>query len=67
MGPSLGSRALLNLLEGFFLAGRLPPYHANLGERLVKAPRVYVRELLSQGLAPTTARLESAVVGVHSG
>jgi predicted AAA+ superfamily ATPase len=34
----------LDLLEDFFLARRLPPFHANLGKRLVKAPRVYLRD-----------------------
>ena len=49
LGRSLGVtyqtvNAYLDLLEGFFLARRLPPYHANLGKRLVKAPRVYLRD-----------------------
>src|SRR5690606_33973088 len=35
---------LLDLLEGYFLIRRLPPWHANIGKRLVKSPKVYVRD-----------------------
>lgn len=35
---------LLDLFEAHFLVRRLRPYHANLGKRLVKAPKVYVRD-----------------------
>lgn len=34
----------LDLLDGYFLIRRLRPYHANLSKRLVKAPKVYVRD-----------------------
>lgn len=34
----------LDVLEGHFLIRRLPPWHANLGKRLVKSPKVYLRD-----------------------
>ncbi len=34
----------LDVLEGTFLVRRLQPYHANIGKRLVRAPKVYVRD-----------------------
>ena len=34
----------LDLLEGVFLIRRLPPYFRNIRKRLVKAPRVYIRD-----------------------
>ena len=34
----------LDLLEGGFLLRRLQPYAANLGKRLVKTPKVYLRD-----------------------
>lgn len=34
----------LDLLEGHFLIRRLQPWHSNLGKRLVKSPKVYVRD-----------------------
>jgi len=34
----------IDLLEGVFLLRRLPPYFRNIGKRLVKSPRVYVRD-----------------------
>lgn len=34
----------LDLLEGHFIVRRLPPYHANIGKRLVKSPKVYLRD-----------------------
>ncbi|MBI3901976.1 MAG: ATP-binding protein [Nitrosomonadales bacterium] len=34
----------LDLLVDLLLVRRLPPWHANLGKRLVKAPKVYVRD-----------------------
>jgi predicted AAA+ superfamily ATPase len=37
-------QAYLNLLSDLLLLRRLPPWHANLGKRLVKAPKVYVRD-----------------------
>ena len=34
----------LDLLIDLLLVRRLPPWHANIGKRLVKAPKVYVRD-----------------------
>ncbi len=34
----------LELLEGSFLIRRLPPYFSNFGKRLVKSPKLYVRD-----------------------
>lgn len=34
----------LDLLVDLLLVRRLPPWHANVGKRLVKSPRVYVRD-----------------------
>lgn len=34
----------LDILEGTFMAFRLPPWHANVGKREVKAPKVYVSD-----------------------
>ena len=34
----------LDILEGTFMAFRLTPWHANLGKREVKAPKVYVAD-----------------------
>ena len=34
----------LQLLIDLLLVRRLPPWHANLGKRLVKAPKIYVRD-----------------------
>jgi uncharacterized protein len=34
----------LDYLEGAFLIRRLAPYHANIGKRLVKSPKVYWRD-----------------------
>lgn len=34
----------LDILEGTFMAFRLPPWHANIGKREVKAPKVYVAD-----------------------
>ena len=34
----------LDLLEGVFLIRRLPPYFQNIRKRLVKSPRVYIRD-----------------------
>jgi hypothetical protein len=40
--PTVGR--YLDVLEGLFLLRRLPPYFANVGKRLTKAPRVYLRD-----------------------
>ncbi len=34
----------VDLFEAHFLVRRLRPYHANVGKRLVKAPKIYVRD-----------------------
>ena len=36
--------AYLDLLVDLLLVRRLPPWHSNLGKRLVKSPKVYVRD-----------------------
>lgn len=46
----------LDLLVDLLLVRRLPPWHANTGKRLVKSPRVYVRD---SGLVHTLLGLES--------
>ena len=48
-GRSLGSsektaRHYLDLLAGAYVVRVLPPWHENLGKRLVKSPKVYVRD-----------------------
>jgi hypothetical protein len=35
---------ILDIFEGVFLVRRLLPYHANIGKRLVKSPKLYVRD-----------------------
>lgn len=49
VGQSLGLsyhtvNSYLDFLVGAFLFRRLPPYHANLGKRLVKSPKIYWRD-----------------------
>ncbi|MDO8677314.1 MAG: ATP-binding protein [Acidobacteriota bacterium] len=49
IGQSLGLsyhtvNGYLDFLEGAFLIRRLPPYHANVGKRLVKSPKMYWRD-----------------------
>lgn len=34
----------IDILEGHFLVRRLSPFHANVGKRLVKCPKVYLRD-----------------------
>ena len=34
----------VDILEGAFLVRRLPPFFRNLGKRLVKSPKVYIRD-----------------------
>ena len=34
----------LGILSDLLLVRRLPPFHANVGKRLVKAPKIYVRD-----------------------
>ena len=52
----------LDMLVDLLLARRLPAYHANVGKRLVKAPKVYVRD---SGIDHTLLRLDDrdAVLG----
>lgn len=38
------AQGYIDLLCDLLLVRRLPPWHANLGKRLVKAPKVYVRD-----------------------
>lgn len=47
--------AWLNALEASFVIVRLQPYHANLGKRLIKTPKVY---LVDTGLACHLLRIE---------
>ncbi|MDE2261211.1 MAG: ATP-binding protein [Gammaproteobacteria bacterium] len=49
LGRSLGCnyhtvQSAFDLFVGYFIVRRLEPYHANLGKRLVKAPKVYLRD-----------------------
>ncbi len=37
-------RRYLEILSGTFMVRLLPPWHANVGKRLVKAPKLYVRD-----------------------
>jgi uncharacterized protein len=45
----------LDLMVDLLLVRRLPPYFANVGKRLVKSPKVYVRD---SGLVHTLLRLD---------
>lgn len=47
----------LSALEASFVVIRLPPYHANLGKRLVKTPKLYFTE---PGLLAWLLQIESA-------
>jgi predicted AAA+ superfamily ATPase len=49
LGRSLGVsyhtvRSHLDLMEGHFLIRRLPPYFPNIKKRIVKSPKVYIRD-----------------------
>ena len=37
-------RRYLDLLTDAFMVRQLPPYHANIGKRQVKAPKIYIRD-----------------------
>ena len=52
----------LDLMADLLLVRRLPPYHPNVGKRLVKSPKIYVRD---SGIVHTLLRLddEEAVLG----
>jgi predicted AAA+ superfamily ATPase len=50
LARSLGSkedtaRKYLDILTGAFLVRQLPPWFENIGKRLVKAPKVYIRDM----------------------
>ena len=49
------ARAYLEALEQTFMIRRLPPWHANLGKRLVKTPKIYFRD----------SGLFHALLGIH--
>ena len=57
----------LDLLVDLMLVRRLPPWHANAGKRLVKSPKVYIRDAglthALLGLETTEALLGHPVVG----
>lgn len=38
------ARHYLDILEDTFIVRQLLPYHANIGKRIVKSPRVYIRD-----------------------
>mgnify|MGYP001613505899 CR=1 FL=1 len=38
------TRHYLDILTGAFMVRQLPPWHENMGKRLVKAPKVYIRD-----------------------
>lgn len=40
--PAIGHH--LDILEGAFMIRRLQPYHANISKRLVKSPKLYIRD-----------------------
>ena len=49
LGRSFGAsdhtvRRYLEILSGTFMIRLLPPWHANVGKRLVKAPKLYIRD-----------------------
>ena len=46
----------LDLLVDLMLVGRLPPWHSNAGKRLVKSPKVYIRD---PGLAHALLGIET--------
>ena len=56
------ARAWMSLLETSFLVHRLPPFHANVGKRLVKMPKLY---FLDTGLACFLLGIRSADEVVH--
>lgn len=50
------ARAWLSVLEASYLVFRLPPFFANLGKRLIKAPKLYFYDT---GLAASLLNIES--------
>lgn len=57
----------LDLLDDLLLVRRLPPWHANLGKRLVKSPKIYVRDSgivhALMGIGDKEALLAHPVIG----
>ena len=49
-------RRYLEILSGTFMIRLLPPWHANVGKRLVKAPKLYIRD---SGLFHTLHTIET--------
>jgi predicted AAA+ superfamily ATPase len=57
------ARAWLSVLEASYLVSLLPPYHRNLGKRLVKTPKLY---FLDTGLAAWLLSVQDpSHLGVH--
>jgi predicted AAA+ superfamily ATPase len=50
------ARSWLSVLEASYIVFRLPPFFANLGKRLIKAPKLYFYDV---GLAATLLNIES--------
>lgn len=46
----------IDLLSDLLLVRRLPPYHSNLGKRMIKSPKIYVRD---SGLVHALLRISS--------
>lgn len=58
MGTTHGTtQHYLDILTGAFMVRQLPPWHENLGKRLIKAPKVYIRD---SGLFHSLMSLETA-------
>jgi hypothetical protein len=51
-----GARNYLDVLEQTYMVRRLQPWHVNSGKRLVKSPKVYIRD---SGLLHTLAGIEN--------
>jgi hypothetical protein len=64
LGRALGTgenavRHYLDILSGAFMVRQLPPWFENVGKRLVKAPRIYLRDSgLLHALIGTRSRLD---------
>lgn len=60
-------RKYLDALEQTFMVRRLPPWHANVGKRLVKSPKIYFRDSgifhLLQGIADENSLLSHPKLG----
>lgn len=56
-------RRYLDLMTGVFMALQLPPWFENLGNRQVKAPKLYLRDSanLDRTTSPETARWERSL------